>query len=248
MSRYILKISYDGGNYSGYQIQKDKDTIQKHLEDVLSEVCKENISIVASGRTDAGVSAICQVCHFDTEKEIVEHKVLSYANALLPKDIRILDISKTNVSFHARFGAKQKTYEYYFYIGMENAVYDKFAVHVAKDLDIDSMILSCKEFEGEHDFSSFCASNTDIKDKVRKIYKCEIINVDNGLYRMEITGNGFLYNMVRIIMGTIINVGLGKLNYIDIMSIMNAKDRNLAGKTMPARGLVLKNVIMQECN
>lgn len=240
--RYILKISYTGKNYSGFQIQKDKDTVQSHIEKVLSHVCKEDIKIVASGRTDAGVSAICQVCHFDTSTPIIAHKVLSYANVLLPDDIRILDILDADNDFHARFSAKRKTYEYYFYVGMVNAYYEQFAVHVARELDIESMIKGAQLFEGKKDFSSFCASNTDVKDKIRTIYSCQVNTVNDNLYKLTICGNGFLYNMVRIIMGTLVGIGLGKIGVDNLPAIINAKDRNCAGKTMPSKGLVLKNV------
>lgn len=240
--RYILKISYNGKNYSGFQIQKDKDTIQGNLERVLGTVCKEDIKVVASGRTDAGVSAICQVCHFDVNAPILTHKVLSYANVLLPKDIRILEIEKIDEDFHARYSAKRKTYEYYFYIGMENAYYDDNAMYVARELNIEDMCKGAKFIVGEKDFSTFCASNTDIKDKVRTIYKCDIEKVNDNLYKLIICGNGFLYNMVRIIMGTLISIGLGKIKLDELPAIIEAKDRKYAGKTMPSKGLVLKNV------
>lgn len=240
--RYILKVSYNGKKYSGFQIQKDKDTVQANIEKSLSTVCKEEVNIVASGRTDAGVSALCQVCHFDLSKEINEHKVLSYANVLLPQDIKILMIGKVDENFHARYSAKRKTYEYYFYVGMENACFEDFAVHIAKDVDIVSMKKGCKYFEGEKDFSSFCASNTDVKDKVRTVYKCDIVEVNDNLFKLVICGNGFLYNMVRIIMGTLVGIGVNKIKLEDLQNIINAKDRNKAGKTMPSKGLLLKNV------
>lgn len=240
--RYILKVSYNGKKYSGFQIQKDKDTVQANIEKSLSTVCKEEVNIVASGRTDAGVSALCQVCHFDLSHEINEHKVLSYANVLLPQDIKILMIGKVDENFHARYSAKRKTYEYYFYVGMENACFEVFAVHIAKDVDIDSMKKGCKCFEGEKDFSSFCASNTDVKDKVRTVYKCDIVEVNDNLFKLVICGNGFLYNMVRIIMGTLVGIGVKKIKLEDLQNIINAKDRNKAGKTMPSKGLLLKNV------
>lgn len=240
--RYILKISYLGGNYSGFQRQPDKITIQETLEKTLSTVCKEDIKLTASGRTDAGVSAMCQVCHLDVSYEIVPNKVLSYVNSLLPKDIRILDLYQTDESFNARFSAKRKTYEYYFYFGMENAVYEGFAVHIGKDIDINGMTDACKYIVGEHDFGSFCASNTDVVDKTRQVYECKIECVNDGLYKLVICGNGFLYNMVRIIMGTLVAVGLKKIKSDDVKDIIEKKDRSFAGKTMPSKGLILKNV------
>ena len=134
--RYILKISYDGTNYSGFQKQKDKVTIQEIIEKVLSQIFRTDIVIVASGRTDAGVSAIEQVCHVDIDEEFDTKKILGYANALLPKDIRFLSLTKTEKDFHARYTAKRKTYEYMFYIGMEDIpVYDKFACHIGYNID-----------------------------------------------------------------------------------------------------------------
>jgi len=241
--RYLIKVSYNGRNYSGFQVQKNLDTIQLRLENVLSEVLKENISIVASGRTDAGVSAILQVCHFDIDSEIDIKRTIGYSNSILPRDIRIIDIQMVDDQFHARFGAKKKTYEYYFYIGEEIPVYEEFATNIGFNIDIESMKTACRYFIGEHDFTAFCSSNTEVQDKVRTIYGMEISEVNENLYKLSITGNGFLYNMVRIIMGTIVSVGLGKISLKDLASIIDSKNRTLTGKTMPAKGLVLKNVV-----
>ena len=242
MQRYILKISYDGENYSGFQIQKDKVTIQGVLESALKQVLKIDVSVVASGRTDAGVSAICQVCHFDYEDQINGQRTLSYLNAILPKDIRVLEISKCSSDFHARYSSKRKTYEYYFYCGMQNAVYERFATQIGLNVNIEAMEKACKYLEGEHDFSSFCASNTEVKDKTRTIYECKIIDLGGGLFKLVIVGNGFLYNMVRIIMGTLVDVGFDKLRCEEIKNVIESKSREGAGKTMPSKGLVLKNV------
>lgn len=241
--RYLINISYDGTNYSGYQKQNNKITIQETIENVLSQIFKQEITIVASGRTDAGVSAIEQVCHMDINVEFEGKKVLGYANSLLPADIRINVIKKVESEFHARYSAKRKTYEYYFYVGQHQIpVYDKFASRVGYVLDIENMKKACEEIKGEHDFSCFCASNTSIKDKTRTVYEIDIKNVDGCLYKLEITGNGFLYNMVRIIMGTLIDVGVGKININDIKNIINGKDRSKAGKTANSKGLYLKKV------
>ena len=241
--RYKLIISYIGDNYSGYQKQLNKITIQETLEKALTEVLRYNISIVASGRTDAGVSAFMQVCHFDVMDDINTQRTIGYANRLLPEDIRILGIEKVEEDFNARYSAKEKTYEYYFYIGYESPIYDKLATYIGYNVNVDEMKSACKSFLGEHDFSSFCASNTEVKSKVRKILDIKIMDIDENLFKLSITGNGFLYNMVRIIMGTLASVGLGKIKKEDIMSIINSKDRGKAGKTMPSKGLYLKNVI-----
>lgn len=241
--RYRLDISYDGAKYFGFQIQPNKDTIQERLEYALEQVYREKIDVVASGRTDAGVSAISQVCHFDTDVTVDERRNVGYINSILPSDIRVLGITKVDDSFHARKSAKEKTYMYNFYVGSEIPVYERIATNLGYNLDIDAMKEACKYIEGTHDFTAFCASNTAVVDKTRTIYKLEIIEVDKNLYKMEVTGNGFLYNMVRIIMGTLVSVGMGKIKPIDIVDIINSKDRSRAGKTMPAKGLILKKVL-----
>lgn len=243
MPRYKLIISYDGSNYSGFQSQNNKTTIQSVLEDALKISIGNSISIVASGRTDAGVSAIEQVCHFDTTEELDIRRIMGYTNAILPKDIRVVSIERVGNDFHARYNAKQKTYEYLFYVRKEIIpVYDNFATHIEYDINVDDMRSACKYFIGEHDFTSFCASNTEVKSKVRTIIAMDIEEITKGLYKLSITGNGFLYNMVRIIMGTLVSVGQGKITASSISNILSSKDRSLAGKTMPSKGLYLKKV------
>ena len=242
--RYILKISYDGEGFAGYQKQNNAVTIQETLEGALSKVLGESVETVASGRTDAGVSAIEQTCHFDYEKELDSKRVIGYANSLLPRSIRVLSIEVAEDDFHARFSAHKKTYEYYFYTSREILPhYERIATLVGYNLDITSMKNSCEYFLGEHDFSAFCASNTSVTDKVRTIYALQIVELGEGLYKLVITGNGFLYNMVRIIMGTLVEVGLGKIKSEDLPKIIESCDRKNAGKTISAKGLCLKKVI-----
>ncbi len=242
--RYILKISYDGASYAGFQKQPNQTTIQGVLESVLTKVIEEDIEVIASGRTDACVSAIEQTCHFDCEKELNSRKIMGYTNSLLPQDIRVVGIDVANEDFHARFSAKEKTYEYYFYISQESIPwYERIATCAGHNLDIDAMKKACKFFLGKHDFSAFCASNTSVVDKVRTIYELDIIELDSSLYKLVIRGSGFLYNMVRIIMGTLVDVGLGKINAEDIPNIIGSRDRGRAGKTISAKGLCLKKVI-----
>lgn len=242
--RYIMRISYDGSMYSGFQCQKDKVTIQGKIEKALESVFKKHIPIITSGRTDAGVSAISQISHFDIDEELSCNKVRGYLNALLDNDIRILEIVKVDYDFHARYSSKRKTYEYYFYVGHDIIpFYEKFAVNIGYNVNISIMQLACKYFIGVHDFSAFCASNTSVKDKTREIYDAHIDCLDDDLYKFVVTGNGFLYNMVRIIMGTLVDVGMGKKTADEICTVINSKDRKMAGKTMPSKGLVLKKVV-----
>ena len=241
--RYIFKFSYDGTNYSGYQRQKDKISVQEIIENAFYQIFKREVSIVASGRTDAGVSAIEQTAHFDIDEHIDTKRIVGYINSILPKDIRANSIEEADDSFHARYLAKQKTYEYLFYTGVDVIpVFDRIASHIGYNINISAMIEACKFFIGEHDFTSFCASNTSIKDKVRTIYDMGITSISDRLYKLTVTGNGFLYNMVRIIMGTLCDVGMGKIQSSDIKDIILCKDRSKAGKTAEAKGLYLKNV------
>lgn len=241
--RYILKLSFDGSGYLGFQKQKDPNTIQEYIENALKEVLGQEINIVASGRTDAGVSAIEQICHFDYEDTIDSRKFIGYMNSILPTTIRINNIEECDKEFHARFSAKNKTYEYWFYIGQNSIpVYDRVASNIGYNIDISKIIKACKYIKGEHDFTSFCASNTSVVDKVRTIYDIDIVSIDNNLYKLVITGNGFLYNMVRIIMGTLVDVGMGKISPETVKLIIESKDRSKAGKTAESKGLYLKKV------
>ena len=153
-----MTISYDGGNYSGFQCQNNKTTVQGEIEKSLQIIFKRHIPIVTSGRTDAGVSAICQICHFDVDEVIDCNKICGYMNAVLPNDIRINGIKPAPEEFHARYSSKKKTYEYYFYIGHDIVpFYEKFAVNVGYNVNIDDMKKACKFLIGIHDFSAFCA-------------------------------------------------------------------------------------------
>ena len=240
--RYRVDVSYDGKNYYGFQKQANQKTIAECLELTFTQVLGEDISIVASGRTDAGVSAMCQVCHIDTTKEI-EKNIVGYVNHILPEDIRVLNICKVDENFHARFSPKSKTYEYWFYIGQfKNPIFDRVATYIGYNINVENMKTACVDLIGEHDFSSFCASNTSVVDKVRTIFNADIIKIDGNLYKFIITGNGFLYNMVRIIMGTLVDVGLGKIDCNALKDIIKQKDRSKAGKTMCSGGLYLKKV------
>ena len=240
--KYKITVAYNGKSYSGFQIQNNAATIQQSLEEVLSEVVGESIKINASGRTDAGVSAIGQVCDFETSKEVDIKRMLGYANAKLV-DIKILDCIRVEESFHSRFSAKKKTYTYFFYSGnVEIPTYANIAYCTKCNLDIELMQEACKKYIGEHDFTSFCAANTEVENKVRTIYEAKIYNVYDKIYAFEVTGNGFLYNMVRIMVGTLIDIGRGKKNVEYIDSLYKEKDRTLASKTVPGEYLLLKSV------
>ena len=238
-----LDISYVGTNYSGWQVQPNKITIQGELEKALQKVFGTEISTTASGRTDAGVSAYCQVVNFVCDTHIPVERLVYVINEHLPKDIRVLRSYEVAEDFNARYSAKRKTYEYHFYFGdVENAILSEHMHFVRGNLDVDAMQSACKYLLGEHDFTSFCAADTEVNSKVRTIYNIDIVKTDRG-YKLVVTGNGFLYNMVRIIMGTLIDVGYGRFNKEDIISILESKNRSSAGHTAPSTGLVLLNVL-----
>lgn len=238
--RYKIIFSYNGKGYCGWQMQKNKPTIQAELNEVLSQVLNMSINVTASGRTDTDVSAIEQVGHFDFDG-IMPKNVVGYVNSLLTSNISVSSITEQN-GFHARYDAKEKTYSYKFYIApVKNAVFDQFAYHVKGNVNVENMLASIKYLVGEHDFSAFCATNTQVVDKVRTIYNSELRR-DGNLFTFTITGNGFLYNMVRIIVGTIIMIGLKGESPSIMKKIILSKDRTKAGKTVPAYPLVLRNV------
>ena len=249
----LLTISYLGTNYAGWQIQKNANTVQAELEKAFFKIFNEKIEVVGSGRTDAGVhaknakaNAILPLCfvkkHFFKENKFNFSTLQNSLNQLLPEDIKILSIKKVNLNFNARFNAKQKTYEYKIQCGGILSPFNCFnTVLINQKLDIKKMQKASKFLLGEHDFSAFCSAKTEIENKVRTIFDIKI-KQNKNIITFEITGNGFLYNMVRIIVGTLVDVGSGKIFPEDVKKILESQDRTNASKTLPAKGLTLKNV------
>lgn len=240
--RYKIVISYDGDDYSGYQVQLNKTTIQGEIEKAMSAIFGD-VKIVASGRTDAGVSARKQIVHCDIDQDIDIYHTIKRLNAMLPSSISILDIQHTNDDFHARFSSKKKTYKYFFYVSdIRIPVYDKFASRVVDRIDCSILNDLASAYIGTYDFATFKSANSSVVDNVRTMYESRIDKIDDNLYVFTITGSGFLYNMVRIMIGTIwlcAKQGKGKQ---DLIKIINSLDRSQAGKTAPAKGLILYNV------
>ncbi len=247
MERFKLIIQYDGALFSGFQIQPGKRTIQGELEKILSFLVGEETRIYASGRTDTGVSAFSQVCHFDTEKNLDAKKLEVSLNGLLPDDIAVIEVKQVGMDFDSRFTAKKKTYQFRFYVSRyELPLLEKQAHRINHYADLKKMNEACKFLIGTHDFSSFVAAKSGKTDFVRTIYDAKIIEIGDGVFAFEITGNGFLYNMVRIIFGTLLKVAYSKMKPEDMKAVIETKDRKVAGKTMPAKGLVLKNVVYDD--
>ena len=240
--RYLLQLAYKGTNFSGYQRQPDKRTVQGVLEDAINKVFGEEIVSFASGRTDAGVHALGQMVHFDSDK-LIDFSSLKYSlNSLLPDDVRVVKIIDGG-QLHARYSAKHKRYGYTFYVDdCERVMLVDRAYFVYGDLNVRLMRRACRLFKGEHDFKSFQATGSTAKTTVRTIYDCRIVyDRMNDTYRIEVEGNGFLYKMVRFIAGSLIKVGKGKLSLEQLKDALDGGDlpKNIV---LPSHALTLLNV------
>ncbi len=228
---------------TGWQKQPSKLNIQGTIEKAIEAITKEEVDLKASGRTDAGVHAFGQVANFTTNSNIPIEKIPIAINTNLKKSIRIIKAEEMPEKFHSRLSCKKKTYRYVINNSeYGTAIYRNLETHIPNKLDIQLMQKAVKYFEGTHDFKAFKASGTSSKNSVRTIYKAEVKEMPDKRIYIELTGNGFLYNMVRIIAGTVVEVGQGKLKPEEIPNIIKQQKRELAGKTLPARGLYLLNV------
>lgn len=268
----MLTVAFDGTNYSGWQIQPNKETIEGVLNRELSRLLNEEIKVVGASRTDSGVHAEGAVCVFDTESKIPGDKFSYAINQKLPEDIRIRNSKEVDITFHPRRVNSRKTYRYRIrHDEFPNPLDARYSYHVYTKLDIEAMRRACEFIKGKHDFKSFCSVHTDVDTTVRTVYDVHIdVTPDKKLLQMSglmksagesgamrsggesaagrirpeiidiyVTGNGFLYNMVRIIAGTLIEVGHGKIKPEEIPAIIEACDREKAGPTAPAKGLTL---------
>lgn len=230
-------------NLNGWQKQPNSLNIQGEIERAIEELTGEEVNLIASGRTDAGVYAFAQVANFKIENEKIPIEKFAIAlNSKLKQSIRIQSAEEVDERFHSRYSVHSKTYRYIINNSeFGSAIFREFEYNFPIKLDVIKMQEAIKCFEGEHDFKAFKASGTSSKNSVRTIYKAEII-YDEPRIKIELTGNGFLYNMVRIIAGTLLDVGLGKIKPEEIPSIIKSGDRKLAGRTLPAHGLYLVKV------
>lgn len=240
--RVLLTVTYDGTDFCGYQVQPNKRTVESEINKALKTLLNEDVKTVASGRTDSGVHAAKQKVHFDTASNIPANKFMEALNSLLPSDIKIVSSKKVSDSFNARYSAKRKTYKYSCYFGaFENPLLSRYKTLLKSGVDVQKMKLASSVLVGEHDFKCFLASGSSVKDTVRTIYSIKIVKKGDFL-DFYVTGNGFLYNMVRIIVGTLVKIGEGKLEISSLEKALITGERNLVGKTMPAKGLQLYNV------
>lgn len=239
MRRIMLTVAYDGTAYNGWQVQPNGITIEGELNRALKELLGEDISVIGASRTDAGVHALCNMAVFDTESRILPEKIAPALNARLPEDIRVQRSVEVASDFHPRRCNTKKTYEYRIYMGKyENPIGRQYAHFVYVPLDVEKMEKAAGYLVGEHDFKSFCVAKAQVLTTVRTLYGIEVKKEGNYL-TIRVSGNGFLFNMVRIIVGTLLEAGKGKLAPEQVKEILEAKDRQAAGPTAPARGLTL---------
>ncbi len=242
MKRIKLTISYVGEKYNGWQKQKNGKGIQSILEDAIKKVTDEETVLEGAGRTDAGVHAWGQVAHFDTNSKMNPQKFFYAINQFLPDDIKVLSSCEVDQNFHARFSAKKKTYMYKFYESEVILPLLEFdATKISTNFNFNVAKKALKYFKGTKDFKSFCSVNTTVKTTVRTIYNIKL-KKEKNIVKLFVTGNGFLYNMVRIIGGTILEVGMRIKKPEDIKTIFEKQDRTLAGRTLPAKGLTLQKI------
>ena len=242
MKRVKLIVAYDGTNYHGWQLQPNEISVEQVINETLSDLTGEEIKIIGASRTDAGVHAYGNVAVFDTDSRIPGEKFSYALNQRLPEDIRIMKSEEVAGNFHPRYCNCRKTYRYQ----IENSDFplptNRLYTHfVHQRLDMKAMRQAAAYLIGEHDFKSFCSTKTSVIDTVRCIYDIQI-EESNGILQILIQGNGFLYNMVRIIAGTLIDIGLHRKEPSYIQHMLDAMDRQVAGPTAPARGLTLMKI------
>ena len=246
--RYVLKIAYDGTAYAGWQRQKNALSVQEALENAIKTALNLTVKTTASGRTDAGVHAAGQVCHFDAQDCTVSpEKMPDCLNRFLPPDIRVLDGWGADEAFDSNRTAKRKTYAYSLYVSKrEMPLKERYAVRLDDAPSLSALQNAAKLFEGEHDFKAFCASGSAVKTTVRTVYEVRVEESESFGVRdikISVTGNGFLYNMVRTLVGELLELARGKKTEESLKQAFETGNRELLGKTMPAKGLILMQVV-----
>lgn len=241
MTRYLIDFSYSGANFSGYQKQPGRRTVQDEIEKVLSSINNNSVKLTSSGRTDALVNAIHQKAHFDLDKKIGTYKLNGALNSYLPDDIYVNSVTKVDNLFHARYMVKSKTYEYLINTGDYNPLLRTHVYQYCKPLNIRKMKKAVKYFIGKHDFTTFVSAEDKKEDKVREIYDASV-DEKEGIIKITFKGSGFLKYQVRNMVGTLIKIGEEKVLPDIILNLLEKKDRKCAFLCAPAQGLTLTDV------
>lgn len=241
--RYVLKIAYDGTNYSGWQIQKNARSVQEELMTALEKLVGKRVVITASGRTDSGVHAAAQICHFDCDTGIPPQKIADALNVILPPDISVLNSAIAKDGFDANRSAKKKTYRYSLYFSnRRNPLLDRYSLFIKGGVDLEKLAECGKFYVGRHNFKAYCASGSQVKTYEREIFSIEFktrTEYNALIADIFVSGGGFLYNMVRTMVGTMLDFAKGTIGREQIISSLESGERTLVGKTLPANGLTL---------
>ncbi len=253
MKRIRLIIAYDGTAYHGWQAQRNALTVEKVLSEALAGLLGEPVELTGASRTDAGVHALGNVAVFDSETKIPPEKIAFAVNRYLPEDIRVLRSEEVPKEFHPRYCDSVKTYEYTIInTPVSIPTLQRYSHHVYGKLDAAAMQEAAEFLAGTHDFSAFCSAGSQVKSKVRTVYDVKVERtllpgkIEGSRFRIRISGDGFLYNMVRIIAGTLLEVGLGQRSALSVSEALQSGDRSQAGPTAPACGLLLEGIEFKE--
>ena len=242
MQKLLLTLRYDGTAYHGWQVQPNGVTVQQALQDAIQAVTGVRAGVTGCSRTDAGVHANMFCCAFDTDSPLRGDKLASALNFHLPKDIAVYGVREVPADFHPRYMAAGKRYVYRIWNGTQrHPVYDRYALHRNCRLDEALMNRAAAAFVGRHDFAAFCGAGSDVEDTVRTVHRCGVER-QGDLVTFTVEGEGFLYNMVRIMVGTLLEIAAGRMDEAAIPAILAGKDRSKAGPTAPAKGLCLQEV------
>ena len=246
MPNLLLKIRYKGTNYHGWQVQKNAITVQEVLQDAIEKLYGSRLDVKGCSRTDTGVHANMYCVSFNAPFFAGEYHTVSALNTFLPQDIRAFECKEVNDDFHARYSSAGKEYVYLVYNAKyQNPFYSDYSYYYRYDINLERINKAAEYFIGTHDFAAFCSAYSDVEDTVRTIYDLKA-ETDGELIRFTVSGDGFLYNMVRIIVGTLLMVSQGKIEPEDIPNIIESKQRKNAGRTAPAHGLFLNRVFYNE--
>ncbi len=241
MKRYFVSISYDGTAYHGWQVQPNGHSVQAELQRCLSTLLRDDISVTGAGRTDAGVHARCMVAHFDIEGPIDEAQLTYKLNRILPRDISVQKVWEVDNEMHARFSAVSRTYYYYIHT-QKDPFLRAYSCELHYPLDFPKMNEAAARLLHYDDFGAFCKSHTDTKTTLCKVTQARWVQLSPSSWYFEISANRFLRNMVRAVVGTLIDVGRGRLSVDDFCKVVEGKKRTEAGESMPAHALFLQNV------